>query len=221
MLTISPQPLSVSSPLLAGQRHAHHLPAILEQTAPWEKRLAKSLLRISAFDKAGLTHPDGQARRENHIISVQRGRTALTSWFVKSQVALALSILALNTWLSFANQSQGQELRNPMIHPDHIGPGGIPTSLRWRVAPGLQIFDFEHAPIFAGRTLAIDGVLSALTQQAEAGRPFVLILGASDSGKSSLVRAGVLPYTAAFSRRRRGQELFDFANGRTRSCTNR
>jgi WD40 repeat protein len=66
---------------------------------------------------------------------------------------------------------------------------------RWKENPfrGLQIFDFEHAPIFAGRTLAIDGVLTALIQQAETGRPFVLVLGASGSGKSSLVRAGVLP----------------------------
>src|SRR5271165_6007407 len=66
---------------------------------------------------------------------------------------------------------------------------------RWKENPfrGLQTFDFEHAPIFAGRTLAIDGVLAALSQQAEAGRPFVLVLGASGSGKSSLVRAGVLP----------------------------
>jgi hypothetical protein len=58
---------------------------------------------------------------------------------------------------------------------------------------GLQVFDFEHAPVFAGRTSAIDGVLSSLTQQAEAGRPFVLVLGASGSGKSSLIRAGVVP----------------------------
>jgi WD40 repeat protein len=66
---------------------------------------------------------------------------------------------------------------------------------RWKTNPfrGLQIFDFEHAPIFAGRTLAIDGVLTALIQQSEAGRPFVLVVGASGSGKSSLVRAGVLP----------------------------
>jgi WD40 repeat protein len=66
---------------------------------------------------------------------------------------------------------------------------------RWKENPfrGLQVFDFEHAPVFAGRTLAIDGVLTALIQQAEAGRPFVLVLGASGSGKSSLVRAGVLP----------------------------
>ena len=66
---------------------------------------------------------------------------------------------------------------------------------RWKENPfrGLQIFEFEHAPIFAGRTLATDGVLGVLARQAEAGRPFVLVLGASGSGKSSLVRAGVLP----------------------------
>jgi WD40 repeat protein len=66
---------------------------------------------------------------------------------------------------------------------------------RWKENPfrGLRIFDFEHAPVFAGRTLAIDGVRTALIQQAEVGRSFVLVLGASGSGKSSLVRAGVLP----------------------------
>ncbi len=66
---------------------------------------------------------------------------------------------------------------------------------RWKENPfrGLQVFDFQHALVFAGRTLAIDGVLTALIQQAEAGRLFVLVLGASGSGKSSLIRAGVLP----------------------------
>ena len=58
---------------------------------------------------------------------------------------------------------------------------------------GLQAFDFEHAPIFFGRTKAIGDVLNALRQQAAASRAFVLVLGASGSGKSSLVRAGVLP----------------------------
>ena len=58
---------------------------------------------------------------------------------------------------------------------------------------GLNFFDFEHAPIFHGRTRAIGGVLEALEGQLRAQRPFVLVVGASGSGKSSLVRAGVLP----------------------------
>ncbi len=68
-------------------------------------------------------------------------------------------------------------------------------SRRWKENPfrGLQVFDFEHAPIFHGRTSAIGAVLDALTAQFRVQRPFVLIVGASGSGKSSLVRAGVLP----------------------------
>jgi WD40 repeat protein len=66
---------------------------------------------------------------------------------------------------------------------------------RWKSSPfrGLNMFDFEHAPIFHGRTKAIGEVLEALEVQIRAQRPFVLVVGASGSGKSSLVRAGVLP----------------------------
>src|SRR5580700_3740345 len=66
---------------------------------------------------------------------------------------------------------------------------------QWKSSPfrGLNVFDFEHAPIFHGRTRAIGRVLEALEAQVRAQRPFVLVLGASGSGKSSLVRAGVLP----------------------------
>ena len=66
---------------------------------------------------------------------------------------------------------------------------------RWKSSPfrGLNFFDFEHAAIFYGRTKAIGEVLEALEAQVRAQRPFVLVVGASGSGKSSLVRAGVLP----------------------------
>jgi WD40 repeat protein len=59
---------------------------------------------------------------------------------------------------------------------------------------GLRYFDFEHASIFFGRTHAIDEVLAALKQQAGEERAFVLVFGGSGVGKSSLVRAGVLPW---------------------------
>lgn len=59
---------------------------------------------------------------------------------------------------------------------------------------GLRYFDFEHAPIFFGRTRAVDHVLAALKQQAANECAFVLVFGGSGVGKSSLVRAGVLPW---------------------------
>src|SRR5262249_60346276 len=52
---------------------------------------------------------------------------------------------------------------------------------------------FAPAPRFHGRTKAIGEVLEALEAQVRAERPFVLVVGASGSGKSSLVRAGVVP----------------------------
>ena len=58
---------------------------------------------------------------------------------------------------------------------------------------GLHAFDYEHAPVFFGRTKAVSDVLQALREQADDDRPFVLILGMSGGGKSSVVRAGVLP----------------------------
>jgi len=58
---------------------------------------------------------------------------------------------------------------------------------------GLNFFDFEHAAFYHGRTKAVGEVLDALKSQATAKKPFVLVLGPAGSGKSSLVRAGVLP----------------------------
>ena len=58
---------------------------------------------------------------------------------------------------------------------------------------GLHAFEFEHATVFFGRTKAVSDILQALRQQAADGRAFVLVLGMSGGGKSSVVRAGVLP----------------------------
>ena len=58
---------------------------------------------------------------------------------------------------------------------------------------GLQAFDVEHAPIFFGRSADSHRIIEQLKNQEEAGRAFVLVTGNSGSGKSSLVRAGVLP----------------------------
>ncbi len=58
---------------------------------------------------------------------------------------------------------------------------------------GLNVFDFAHEAIFFGRTQAVGEVVDRLKRQAEAGKAFLLILGMSGCGKSSLVRAGVVP----------------------------
>jgi hypothetical protein len=57
---------------------------------------------------------------------------------------------------------------------------------------GLDSYAFEHAPIFFGRSAAIRAAVEQLTGNADVGRAFLLILGASGAGKSSLAQAGLL-----------------------------
>ena len=56
--------------------------------------------------------------------------------------------------------------------------------------PGLRSFEPEEAPIFFGRTQEVEELERWV---AEEGRRFVAVIGASGSGKSSLVKAGLVP----------------------------
>ena len=81
---------------------------------------------------------------------------------------------------------------------------------------GLEFFDSEHAPLFFGRAKVIENVLEVLRQQAAEKRPFVLVLGPGASGKTSLVRAGILPaltQTGTFEPDRRWRVVFARPSG--------
>jgi hypothetical protein len=74
---------------------------------------------------------------------------------------------------------------------------------------GLAAYEFEHAPIFFGRDSMVARAAEQLATNARAGTSFLLISGPSGSGKSSLVRAALVPRLmrpqrisgAAFARR--------------------
>jgi len=75
------------------------------------------------------------------------------------------------------------------------GPRAEGAAIRWHEAPyrGLPAYEYEHAPIFFGRTWARNELRELLARRIDDGTAFVLVFGASGSGKSSLVKAGLLP----------------------------
>ncbi len=64
---------------------------------------------------------------------------------------------------------------------------------------GLEAFDATHASVFFGRDDSVTLLRACLADQWRRGHALVLLLGASGSGKSSLVQAGLLPAMLARS----------------------
>ena len=54
---------------------------------------------------------------------------------------------------------------------------------------GLQSYDEKHAALFFGRRALIEKLAAAVDEH-----PLTVVLGASGTGKSSVVKAGVVPY---------------------------
>jgi hypothetical protein len=79
--------------------------------------------------------------------------------------------------------------------------GHIPSGPVWDIAtrgspyPGLVAYDRDRSPVFFGRQLAAEQARDELLAAAarEGGLPALFVIGASGSGKSSLVRAGLVP----------------------------
>jgi hypothetical protein len=100
--------------------------------------------------------------------------------------------LSTRTWVDLRKGIEDSRAIQSLIHAIKgipLGPES-PIEPRNDICPyrGLQTFDEEHAEFFFGR----DGDIQRLIEKLKATR-FLAVLGPSGSGKSSLVRAGLIP----------------------------
>jgi eukaryotic-like serine/threonine-protein kinase len=72
-----------------------------------------------------------------------------------------------------------------------------PIDIKGSPFPGLAAFGAKHAPVFFGRSRDITKAVDRLKDAAEKGCPFLVVVGGSGAGKSSLVRAGIVPRLTA------------------------
>lgn len=99
--------------------------------------------------------------------------------------------LSTRTWVDFRKGFESTRQFQALVNAVKGVPSGQPEAApATGVCPyrGLQIFDEQHAEFFFGRDADIQRLVEKLK-----GTRFVIVLGASGSGKSSLVRAGLLP----------------------------
>lgn len=106
-----------------------------------------------------------------------------------------LGFLSQNTWVDFRARLDHPVLLNTLVNAIHGEPPGpdAQTAVRETLATvcpyrGLLYFREEDAPFFFGRGAAITQLVHAVAQH-----NLVAVVGASGSGKSSVVRAGLVP----------------------------
>ena len=92
-------------------------------------------------------------------------------------------------------RKRGYRLIAKVLFPENYRRVPTPNTLWTQGNPyvGLTAFDGRHAEVFFGRSRMIAELLTALRRQIDSQRRFVLLVGASGSGKTSLLRAGAIP----------------------------
>jgi tetratricopeptide (TPR) repeat protein len=79
---------------------------------------------------------------------------------------------------------------------DKVASGRVvrwPTEVKGSPFCGLSAFGAKHAPVFFGRGNDVSRAVDLWREAGSRGSPYLLVVGASGSGKSSLARAGLVP----------------------------
>ena len=115
---------------------------------------------------------------------------AIAAWITQLQIALAGSKIVPQVWLS------GTQGAIELLTPNRVVSGRQPCDLGICPYMGLQAFDEANAEYFYGREGLVQKLLGRLNH-----RSTVAVVGASGSGKSSVVRAGLI------AQLRQGQQI--------------
>ncbi len=119
------------------------------------------------------------------------------TWFLNTSGEFLAAFQDYSSTDDFARKVEDC-LRQWLARRGYVAQGPLwDRALNGSPFPGLSAFDAERGMVFFGRDLAIAQAVERLRQAGKPDderTPFLLIIGASGSGKSSLLRAGLLPW---------------------------
>jgi WD40 repeat protein/DNA-binding SARP family transcriptional activator len=164
--------------------------AAVEERIDAELALGRHLALVAELDSLAAEHPYRERFRAQLMLALYRsGRQAegldvyrRTRSFLNEELGLEPGVELQELERAILVQDPALALRGPGVAP-------VPAPLR-DVCPfkGLAPFEPEDAELFFGRERLVDELVARI-----ADVPVFAIVGASGSGKSSLLRAGLLP----------------------------
>lgn len=164
------------------------------------RRTDAALPDILVYKKsAGLTvSPDSDEEWDRIQAARKQLRAFFDEWFVSEQDGFKAAFTPFSTADEFERVFEAN-LRDWIERNRKVG-----RERRWRVelaemgSPfrGLEPFGARHSQVFFGRGPDVERARERLEDAVGRGSGFLLIEGASGSGKSSLARAGLLPRLA-------------------------
>ena len=176
------------------------VPALVDlKRYDWSRPDAKDLYRtlLAAYDGVSERHIRLLVRRtgfpESELRFGQVNRSDLwTEILERTPPARCLRPLVLEILEDETVAAWHAEIREIAIGALEVDGHKSPAEPAWPDSPypGLEPFSAEMAPVFCGRDAEVRDLLRRMDDQA---CRFVAVLGASGSGKSSLVRAGLIP----------------------------
>ena len=148
------------------------------------------ILAYARQDEAGFRRALSECAADQLEVLISQNRLAES--FIREQFhdSEGRNLRAYHSYTEPVNFAQRLE-----VHLRHALDELVSTdaAARWQHEPyrGLQFFNVEHAAIFLGRDEECCDLLARLRDQELSGCAFVVIVGASGAGKSSLAFAGV------------------------------
>ncbi len=170
----------------------------LDPGVPWQRELEGALLASRSFVLFIGGNGVGRWAEEELRVAIDRQTTdrrfrvipvILPSIGDTPPEQVVPLFLRGRTWIRFATIDDHEALRRLIgaIRGDD-GDDVLPDDLGICPYRGLEPFETEHAPFFFGRDRLVDDLVDAV-----AAFPFLAVLGPSGSGKSSVVKAGLIP----------------------------